>query len=321
MTGPSQLGIVTQPADLTAAWRGCILTIGNFDGVHLGHQAILSVCATRAGGSAPVVAMTFDPHPIAVLAPDRAPEPLTSPRQRAELLCAAGATGVFLQTVDHAFLGLTAEAFVRDIVVARLMPRLIVEGPDFGFGRGRHGNISLLRDLGRVLGFDVEVVEPLRLPPDAEFAPALISSSGIREMLRAGTVECAARCLGRPYSVLGHVRRGEALGRTLGYPTINLGAVRQMVPGDGVYAGWATIRGQRFAAAISIGRRETFDGTARVVEAFLLDAAGDWYEQDVELEFLARLRDQHRFENAPALGEQIARDVESVRRALGQPAR
>jgi riboflavin kinase/FMN adenylyltransferase len=300
-------------AGIDDALRGAVLTVGNFDGVHLGHQRILRTARALAHvSSAAVVAMTFEPLPVAILRPDAAPQRLTRWEEKLAQLERAGADAVVRLEADWPLLSLAAEDFVREILVKRIHPSYIVEGPNFGFGRGRAGNVDTLRALASRGGFQVRVVEPYRLelPGDGMVA---VSSTLVRRLLAAGRVEDAARCLGRPHALVGQVVHGAGQGRKLGYPTINLDAAGQMIPAEGVYGGWAEVAGLRRPAAISIGTRPTLGGGELVVEAYVLDEAGDWYATAARLELAARLRGQVRFGSREALTEQIGRDIEQVR--------
>jgi riboflavin kinase/FMN adenylyltransferase len=300
---------------LPASLRGCVLTIGNFDGVHVGHRRILAT-ARSLGDSlrAPVAAMTFEPPPDRVLRPSDAPRRLVPPEVKRALLIEAGADAVVTARVDAAFLAMTAEEFVERIVLEKFGARHVVEGPSFFFGRGRSGDLEFLRRAGRRHGFEVHAVEPVLVEMGAR--RQRVSSSLIRRRLLLGDVQGAARCLGRPFALYGRIVRGQGRGRTLGFPTVNLETQDQIVPGNGVYAGWADIEGRAFPAAISVGRSATFGPAPLTVEAFLLDAEGDFHDKDMALEFLHRLRGQQRFDGAESLRAQIARDVERVRELL-----
>lgn len=304
----------------------CALTIGNFDGVHRGHQRIIGSVhrfAERIGGAA--VVLTFEPHPLSVLRPDQAPARLTPLDEKLGLLAAAGADVTVVARADRALLALTAEEFVER-VVRQLGPKHIIEGLTFGFGRGRTGNTDTLRRLGPRYGFEVCVVEPVEMQVEGgEQAP--VSSSMIRGLIARGLVEQAAAALGRPYAVFGPVEHGRHRGATLGFPTVNLAVSDQLIPADGVYAGWvreadplltpvAEPRG--WTAAVSIGTAPTFPGVhgqqERKVEAYLLDVQVDLYGCELRLEFAAWIREQRRFESPKALSAQISRDVDAVRR-------
>jgi riboflavin kinase / FMN adenylyltransferase len=328
--------------------RGAVLSVGNFDGVHLGHQRILRTAHALAQvSSAKVVAMTFEPHPLAVLRPDRAPLRLTPWAEKLRQLAHAGAEAVVKLQADRETLSLSAEDFVRRILVRQIHPSYIVEGHDFGFGHNRQGNIDTLWAMSPRGGFQVHVVEPYRLTL-GEREHVIVSSTLIRECITRGEIEHAAACLGRPFGLVGEIVHGEGEGTKLGYPTINLGVAEgQVVPAEGVYAGIAeldathggkqqqvrsseadegkyefSLQPQRrdaatvSLAAISIGHRPTLGGKKLVVEAFVLDKSGDWYGRHARLDLVKRLRDQRKFASRAELTDQIARDVEQVRRAV-----
>lgn len=298
---------------LPAAWRGGVLTVGNFDGVHVGHQEILRRARLRGR---PVIVLTFDPHPIAVLRPGAAPPALTTPDERAERLLACGAGGVAVIETDAAFLARSAEEFVEQVVLGQFAPRAMVEGISFRFGHDRVGTMHTLAALLAGHGVVLETVEPVRLRLPDEPAECEISSSLVRRLISSGRVAAAAAALGRPHALSGRVVGGAGVGRTLGFPTINLDATGGLVPGDGVYGGVATIGARRCVAAISIGSRPTFGGAHRVVEAHLLDAGGELSGSAVRLAFHIRVRDQARFDSPAALAQQIAADVATIRGAV-----
>ncbi|HVP10301.1 MAG TPA: bifunctional riboflavin kinase/FAD synthetase [Phycisphaerae bacterium] len=320
--------------------RGAVLTVGNFDGVHLGHQRILRTSHALAHvSSAKVVAMTFEPHPLAVLRPDRAPRRLTPCDEKLRQLAQAGADAVVKLKADRETLSLSAEDFVRQVLVRQIHPSYIVEGHDFGFGHNRQGNIDTLWALSPKGGFQVHVVEPYRITLGPR-EHVIVSSTVIRDCLSRGEIEQAAACLGRPYALVGDVVHGEGQGTHLGYPTINLEVAEgQLIPGEGVYAGIAElgvarsragkqgtydlaapVRGHDAAtvslAAISLGHRPTLGGKKLVIEAFVLDKSGDWYGEHARLDFVKRVRDQRKFASRAELTDQIARDVEYVRRVV-----
>lgn len=301
------------------AMRGAVLSVGNFDGVHLGHQRILRTAHALAQvSSTAVIVMTFEPHPIAVLRPDRAPPRLTSWPEKLRQFERAGAHAVVRLKAERAVLALSPEEFVREILIKRIHPSYIVEGPDFGFGRGRQGDVELLARMSFKGGFQLHVVEPYRLVlGNGEHVVA--SSTVIRRLLSAGQVEDAAACLGRPYALVGPVVHGAAAGRHLGFPTINLDVGEQLVPVEGVYAGFAEVGGHRRRAAVSVGHRPTLGGGPLVVEAFVLDDGGDWYDATARLEIVSRLRSQMKFDGREALARQITQDVETIRSAIPIP--
>lgn len=302
-------------AEVDASYRGAVLTVGNFDGVHLGHQRILRTSRALAHVSSSfVIAMTFDPHPLTLLRPEIAPARLSPWDEKVRLLGNAGADAVVRLQTDWPLLSISAEDFVREILVKRIHPSYLVEGPDFGFGRGRTGNVETLEAMSERGGYRVHIVDPYRLTIGDE--SVVVSSTRVREALSAGDVESAALCLGRPHTLIGRVMHGEAEGRKLGYPTINLETHDQLIPGEGVYAGVSDIGGHRRTAAISVGHRPTLGGTGVVVEAFLLGESADLYHKLVHLEFHAFVRGQKRFDSRDALTAQIASDIEQVKAAI-----
>jgi riboflavin kinase/FMN adenylyltransferase len=297
-----------------------VLTIGNFDGVHIGHAALIARAreiAARHASRPRVIAMTFDPHPLTRLRPELAPPVLTTFTERERLLIAAGADEVVRLEPSPELLSLAPEAFVAH-VVAEHAPVAIVEGPDFHFAKGRAGNNQVLAQLGRLHGFEVDVVPPVEAAlGDQSIVTA--SSTIIRWLVQHGRVADAALILGRPYTLTGAVVRGDQRGRQIGFPTANL-ATPCMLPADAVYAGTAELAdSRRFQAAIHVGTRSTFDDTTRTVEAYILDWAGPVAERTPEygwplrLEINHWLRDQARFESVPLLVEQITRDVKRTR--------
>ncbi len=299
------------------SFRGAVLTVGNFDGVHLGHQRILRTARALAHvSSATVIAMTFEPHPLALLGADRAPARLSLWEEKARQLIHAGADAIVRLETDRQLLSLTAEQFIQEILVQRIHPSYIVEGPNFGFGHGRKGDVETLREASAKGGFQVRVVEPYMLHLGDDVQPTVVSSTVVRQRLLAGNVTDAAACLGRPYTLIGRVVHGAGAGRQLGYPTINLDVGEQLVPAEGVYAGRVEIRGVRRTAAVSIGHRPTLGGTALAVEAFLLDESADLYDADARLDLLEFVRSQRKFAGPEELTEQIAADVEAVRRIV-----
>lgn len=286
------------------------ISIGNFDGVHRGHQALLAKARATVGAAGRVVAVTFDPHPMAVLRPGEAPWQLLTLQGRIEALRAAGADEVEVLDSTTTFLATEARAFIEDLH-RRLQFRVVVEGPNFRFGRNRAGSMESLASMGVELGFRVEVLQPVqvRLRDGSE---VIASSSVTRWLLELGRVEDATLVLGRPHCVEGRVVRGERRGRMLGYPTANLEHGDLMLPADGIYAARATLPdGTSRAAAVSIGRKPTFGRSERTCEAYLLGFAG-WTEEygwTLRLDLCAWLRDQFRYDSMEALQAQIDRDV------------
>ncbi len=292
---------------------GGSLSVGNFDGVHLGHQLIIAEGRRIA---LPAVAMTFDPHPLAVLSPRQAPPMMTPLELKVRLLGEAGADAVVVLPTDRSLLALDPEQFVRDVVAARIGPRAMIEGPGFGFGRGRAGDIDTLRQLGGSFGFDVHVVVGVARVLAGSHEPSLVSSTLVRRLIGGGSVEAAAQCLGRPYRLVGRPVSGRGRGRKIGFPTINVDTGAQLLPAEGVYAGLARCGGFEGPAAINIGPAPTFDHFQPAVEAHLVDLAGSVACEQIELDVAMRLRGVERFRSSQALVRQITRDVEQVRRLM-----
>ena len=281
------------------------VTIGNFDGVHLGHAGIVERLVAKArelGG--PAVVLTFDPHPTRVLRPEQPPSPLCWMQRKARLLGQLGADAVIAYPTDKAFLGLDARQFFDRILRGRLEARAVVEGPNFFFGRSRQGNIDVLRTLCNEAGIALEVSPPVR------FEGQVVSSSLIRTLLAEGQVDQARRMLTEPYRIRGTVVRGAGRGTDLGYPTANVAGVDTLLPG---YAGRALVEGRLWPAAISLGPNPTFDEGVRKVEAHLMDYAGQLYDRRIEVDFLARLRDIVRFDSVDRLVAEMGRDVAAAR--------
>ncbi len=305
----------------------CVITIGNFDGVHRGHQRIVATARrVAAGRGLPVVAMTFDPHPIALLRPTEAPPAIVPLAERERLLRAAGADRVEVIRVTPDFLRIEAEAFLRRLA-AEHAPIALVEGRTFRFGHDRLGDVAMIERMGRELGFTAAPVDQVEVATlDQLMAP--VSSSLVRWLVGHGRMMDAALCLGRPFAVTGTVARGEQRGRTIGVPTLNINATELaglIVPADGVYAGRVVIHNDVsesvqppaiHPAAISVGVKPTFGRRGRVIEAHLLDlpTGVDLYGRTVTVRFIRWTRDQHAFPGIDALKAQIARDVAEVRR-------
>ncbi len=308
-------GFADIPAELVAS----VATLGNFDGVHRGHQAVLRRVveeARRRGVTS--VAVTFEPHPIAVLAPERAPELLTTLDQKLELLAATGLDAVLVLPFTREFAAQTPEDFVIATFLDALHAQFVVVGEDTRFGFRNSGNVATLMELGLTHHFGVEAVADVG-------EHARWSSSDVRARIIAGDVAGAAGVLGRPHSVRGVVVHGDHRGRELGFPTANLSPrPAGLVPADGVYAGWLVRVGlpdhspdRTLPAAISIGTNPTFDGAERRVEAYVLDRTDlDLYGEQVSFEFVARLRPTLRFASIEALVEQMTIDVDQCRDIL-----
>lgn len=306
-------GVQAAPAD----WGRSVVTIGVYDGVHCGHQEIIrhTVARARALGLASVV-VTFDPHPAEVARPGSHPAVLTEAGRKAELIERLGVDVLCVIPFTPEFSRLSAEAFVRDVLVGRLHASVVVVGENFHFGHRASGDVALLTRLGRTLGVSVEGA-PL---VGGASGDRVLSSTYIRACVETGDVAEAARVLGRPHRLEGVVVRGDQRGRLLGFPTANLLLSRNVaIPADGVYAGWLLRRGHddlRLPAAISIGTNPTFHGRERRVEAYILDFDEDIYGERVALEFATRLRGMVKFEGVEPLIAQMKEDVVQARLAL-----
>jgi len=316
--------VVTDREAYTPPAQGSVVTIGAYDGVHLGHQAVLRLVrdlAVARGHAA--VCLTFDRHPAEVVRPETAPKLLTTLDQKLELLEATGYVDTtFVLTFDEARRQEPAEEFVSDVLVGRLGASLVVVGADFHFGHRRHGNVKLLEQMGAELGFEVLGLGLVPVEGDPTGEP--YSSTRVRALLAQGDVAGAARLLGRPprpHEVRGTVEVGDGRGRELGFPTANVAVpARICLPADGIYAGtFVAEDGVERPAAISLGRRPTFYEHAEVslLEAYVLDFDGDLYGQRVKVRFVDRIRAEERFETVEALVEQMGRDVEAARKVLG----
>jgi riboflavin kinase/FMN adenylyltransferase len=300
---------------LAAPDRGAAVAIGNFDGVHRGHLSVLALARAEAAAvGAPLGVVTFEPHPRAFFHPDGPPFRLTTSRTRADLLAAAGVDRLYELSFDAALAALPAEDFARRVLAEGLGVRRLVAGADFRFGRGRAGDVGLLARLGPELGFEV-CAAPLLADPDGE-----VSSSAIRAALEAGRPEEAARMLGRRHRIEGRVERGDRRGRTLGFPTANVGLGDLHRPRYGVYAVLVDVRDGphrgRWPGAASLGERPTFGAREANLEVHLLDFDGDLYGAELSVALVAFQRPEVAFEGAPALVTQMARDVAETRARL-----
>jgi riboflavin kinase / FMN adenylyltransferase len=286
------------------------VALGAFDGIHLGHRAILGTAVTQARhDKLRALACTFDRHPMEVLQPDRAPLPITTLEERLELIAETGIDTTVVIPFTPAVAGIEAQTFVRDVLVGTLKAREIVVGFNHRFGRGARGDAKLLEALAATLGFRAHIVPALLVDGVA------VSSSEIRAALQRGDLPDAARLLGRPYSIRGEVVRGAGRGRTLGFPTANVKTDRPLGLPVGVYVCRLTVGGRQHQAVVNVGFRPTFGETELAVEAHVLDFTGDLYDERVTLTFVRRLREERKFPSVDALREQIALDVAAARTA------
>lgn len=294
------------------ALRGAVIALGNFDGFHLGHQAVAgeAVRWAREQGR-PAIIATFDPHPVRHFKPDAAPFRLTTLDQREELFTAAGADAMLVFAFDAAMAAMPAEAFVRDLLAMRLGAAAVVTGEDFTFGRARGGNVGVLADVGAGLGVATRAVGPVTL------AGEVVSSSRIRDALVAGDPVTAARLLTRPFAIRGPVQHGDKVGRTINFPTANLDIGSYLRPRYGIYAVTGRLQdGRVLQGAANIGIRPTFDPPKELLEPHFFDFSGDLYGQEIEVAFHHFLRGEAKFDGLDALVAQMARDCDEARRLL-----
>lgn len=297
-------------ADVPAEFGPCALTIGNFDGVHFGHRRILRRVKeiADAHGWKPSV-LTFDPHPTRVVAPERAPRLLTSPERRAELMASEGIEQVLILPFTRELASLSAEDFVRTLLVERLGARAVLVGDNFRFGRGQCGNTEMLRELGRRFGFEIEIV------PAVTYRGRVVSSSGTRDLVLGGNVSLAARLLQHAYAIEGEVHSGRGVGSKQTVPTLNVVTTAEVVPARGVYITHTRdLESEReWNSITNIGYRPTFGASEELsIETFLLSSFDGETPRRVRLEFLRRIRDERRFESADALRAQILRDARAA---------
>lgn len=303
-------------ASIEPALVRSILTVGNFDGLHVGHRSIMETVVGRARTLDGVaVVYTFEPHPRKVLQPDRAPRLLTTLEQKLELFEEAGVDVVVVEEFTREFAATPADVFIREIIHERIRPVEVYVGYDFHFGRDRQGSMRLLTEMGPRLGFSVTII------PEVTMDSGDVNSTRIRQLLAESQPERAAAMLGRPYTVRGRVVQGDRRGHQLGFPTANLDPENEVLPARGVYAGRVRFlddgdppRGRAFPAVTNVGTRPTFEDSEQVLaEAHLIDFDGELYGRRIEVSFVAQLRGERRFADAEALKKQIAADVAAAR--------
>jgi riboflavin kinase/FMN adenylyltransferase len=307
--------------------KNCCLTIGNFDGVHLGHKKIITAAGRTAAslGDCPAIAMTFDPHPVVILHSEKKPQVLTPLPMKAALLEAAGVDYLIVLKDSYKLLTLSPSDFVDDFLMKTITPKAVVEGNDFHFGYGRSGNAQILEQLGKERNFDVVIIEPEEINFDGN--PEKVSSTLIRHLLHKGNVADAAKALGRVYRLMGRVVKGRGKGAHLGFPTANIEPYGQVIPAEGVYAGFVSVAenieklctiDQKIPAVFSLGRAKTFiSDHPLLIEAHILDErVGDLYDKYLAMDFVDFIRHQQRFETEEKLKEQIERDCKTAKDVL-----
>jgi riboflavin kinase / FMN adenylyltransferase len=289
-----------------------VLTIGNFDGVHLGHRALIQEVLKRSRASRiPSVVMTFDPHPMKVLHPDRQLKRLFSVEDQHHQFEKLGVDVLVVEPFSREFSQLSPSQYIDDWIVNPFHPELLVVGHDFNFGANRAGTLSFLGDRSRELGFELLVVAPVSING------VVVSSSRVRDAIAKGDVSYATQLLGRRFYLDGIVEKGAGRGRTIGVPTANLRTPAELVPSLGVYAANVELNGKRYAAAVNIGHNPTFQTEGQVsIEAHLLDFASDIYGVPMRIEFVERIRDEQKFPNVEALTAQIKKDIEKCREII-----
>ena len=324
----SRMEIVRTIAGLKKAKKGCVLTIGNFDGVHIGHREILAAASqTAAERKTNLMVVTFEPHPLTVLHPQKTPAILTPLVLKKHLIAEFSVDCLLVLKTNTELLGLSPADFVEEFLVKGIQPGVVVEGENFKFGSGRTGSVYTLQKLGAEKGFEVSAIEAKEVKLSTG-QTVKISSTLIREVLRSGRVADAATALGRPYRLTGKIIPGQGKGKQLGFPTANMESSRQIIPAEGVYAGFVEVADnfeklllakEKIPAVFSIGRSETLgSGNPLAIEAHLLienvgDLSGKW----LAMNFMKRIREQIKFETESQLSGQIAKDCENAKRILG----
>ena len=308
---PSAMRIIRGVKNYNERLPNPVLTLGNFDGVHLGHQAIFQKVverATRIKGTS--IAFTFEPHPLKVLAPERSPRLLNTFHGKMRLFEAACIQVVVCAHFNRSFADQNPEDFAREVLHKLLGVREVYVGYDYAFGKGREGSIESLKRMGQAYGFEVGVIEPVRVDG------VVVSSSAVRDLVVNGRVEEAARLLGRHYAIEGEVVHGAHRGQSLGFPTANLKTANELIPGIGVYAVIAHVGGCDIKGVASIGIRPTFDSGPVSIEVYLFDLNEDLYGKSMDVSFVKRLRGEEKFSNADALVRQIRKDVQDAQEVL-----
>ena len=295
------------------ALRGAVIALGNFDGFHLGHQCVVAEAVkwARSAGK-PAIVATFDPHPVRHFAPHVPPFRLTSLEQREEMFTAAGADAMLVFAFDHALASLSAGEFVRDLMAGHLGASGVVTGEDFTFGKGRGGDTEVLREVGATCGIEARAISPVGE------SGQVVSSSRIRDALKAGEPGVAAKLLTRPFAVRGSVIHGDKRGRELGYPTANIAFGNYLRPRFGIYAVTGTIlaTGQQLQGAANCGIRPSFDPPTELLEPYFFDFSGDLYGQEIEVAFHHFLRPEAKFDSMDTLMAQMAKDCDQAREML-----
>lgn len=304
--------IIRDLREITPELHGCIMTIGNFDGVHSAHQTIIrKVVAEAKDKNRKSVVMTFEPHPQQVLRPDRIPFYLISTlEEKMEALASLEVDAAVVISFDLQFAATTAETFVRDVICGKLRPQKVLIGHDYTFGKGKQGKPEYLREMGKVCDFEVEVFDAVLIGED------IVSSTRIRNAVLEGRMEDAALLLGRPYTLAGTVVKGFRRGGDIGFPTANLQPDKELIPPEGVYAVWVELDGEKHRGVTNIGFNPTFANENLSVEIHLLDFRGDLYGKKMKVLFVRKLRDERKFQSIEGLVAQIKADIDRAREIL-----
>ena len=289
-----------------------VVAIGNFDGVHLGHRSLFALATARAKElGLQAAALTFRPHPLKLLFPERRIFLITSYERKADLIASCGLDNLVIAPFDHQFADLRANKFVGDVLVEHLGAAVVIVGDNYTFGRNREGSLAKLQELGHDCGFKVEIAKPCQI--DGE----LVSSTRIREAIMQGEIERASRFLGRPCAIVGRVVRGMGRGRGIGFPTANLVSEIELYPCEGVYAVWAEYKSRRYMGVVNIGYNPTFADTGLTVEVHILDFDEDIYGSDLKVIFVKQLRKEKTCSGIEELRQLIGDDVRKARQLLG----
>lgn len=305
------MNIIKSLDELTRLIPSSVVTLGNFDGVHLGHRELFRhLVKTARQLNCPSVVFTFDPHPLKFLAPERAPRLLNTPEEKHRLIAASHIDYLIETPFTAEFSAMTPEQFIEDILIAKLQIKALVVGYDYAFGKGRRGNTEFLKTYGNEKGFAVEVLQPV----GADGLP--YSSTRVRKMVAAGDVTAVVRLLGRQYNLEGVVVPGDQRGRELGFPTANLETDKEQLPASGVYAVKVRHGQQEYSGVVNIGKRPTFGGKSSTIEVYLLDYTGQLYGQKLRIYFVERLRDEQKFTSISNLVDAIETDIVRARQIL-----
>lgn len=298
--------------NITKVHQNCVVTLGFFDGLHIGHKAILAeAIKMRNILQSSIMVFTFDRHPDELICPDKSPPLITTLAEKKAILQGSGVDILLVAEFDTPFSRFSPHNFVTSILYRKLMARGVVAGYNYKFGFHKKGNANFLKQEGERYNFQVKIVQPVYVNK------TLVSSSLVRQRISEGKVDSVERYLGRWYSLSGTVTRDEGRGNIVGFPTANIAfATQKIIPKEGVYAGIVKFNEKKFWGAVNIGKRPTFDGQQLVIEVHILDFKGDLYGQEIEIAFIKRLRDEQKFASSAQLATQIKKDIQKIRKIL-----